>query len=159
MGEGPVHALPGDDTPIRVTGPALADRWPRYGPAVTELGVQEVLAVPLLPTGDLGALCAYNRQPAVTDNTAAAGRIAAALGRALLQVAPYLRDAKGDSALQRFGLSDDQAVVHQAAGMVSVHSQCSVSDALALLRARAFASGQPVEQVALAVVRDGLRLD
>jgi len=42
---------------------------------------------------------------------------------------------------------------------VSVHSQCSVSNALALLRARAFASGQPVEQVALAVVRDGLRLD
>src|SRR6516165_9087518 len=51
MGEGPVHALPGDDTPIRVTGPALADRWPRYGPAVTELGVQAVLAVPPLPTG------------------------------------------------------------------------------------------------------------
>ena len=159
MGEGPVHALPGDDTPIRVTGPALADRWPRYGPAVTELGVQAVLAVPPLPTGSLGALCAYNRQPAVTDNTAAAGRIAAALGRALLQVAPYLRDTNGDPALWHFGLTDDQAVVHQAAGMVSVHSHWSVNDALALLRARAFASGQPVEQVALAVVRDGLRLD
>ncbi|HEX6451822.1 MAG TPA: GAF and ANTAR domain-containing protein [Trebonia sp.] len=158
MGEGPVHALAGMSTPIRVEGPAVRDRWPRYGPAVTELGVQAVLAVPLLPAGGLGALCAYTRQPAITDNTvAAAGRVATSLARAMLRV-PYLRDTKGDSALQRFGLTDDQAVVHQAAGMVSIQCDCSINDAMALLRARAFANGQPVEQLAVAVVHDGLRL-
>ena len=158
LGEGPVHALAGKSTPIRVAGPSLCDRWPRYGPAVTELGVQAVLAVPLPPAGSLGALCAYTPQPAITDNAAAAaGRIAAALARALLQV-PYLR-GNGDSALRRLGLADDQAVVHQAAGMVSAHCHCSTGDALALLRARAFADGEPVEQVALAVVHDGLQLD
>jgi len=160
MGEGPVHALTGTSTPVRVAGPAVCDRWPRYGPAVTELGVRAVLAVPLPPAGSLGALCAYTRQPAITDDAvAAAGRIAAALTRALATVAPYQRYSKGDSALRRFGLTDDQAVVHQAAGMVSAHSHCTIGDALALLRARAFADGQPVEQVALAVVHDGLRLD
>jgi len=159
MGEGPLDALAGTSTPIRVAGPALCDRWSRYGPAVTELGIQAVLAVPLLPAGSLGALCAYSRQPAITDTAAAAaGRIAAALGRALLQV-PYLRHSKGDSALHRFGLADDQAVVHQAAGMVSMHCHCSIGDALAMLRARAFADGQPVGQIADAVVHDGLRLD
>ena len=159
MGEGPVHAVTTKSTLIRVQGPALRDRWPRYGPAVTELGVQAVLAVPLLPTGSLGALCAYTREPAITDNTvAAAGRIAASLARAMLQV-PHLQDSKGDSALQRFGLTDDRAVVHQAAGTVSVQCHCSINDAVALLRARAYASGQPVEQVAVAVVHDGLRLD
>ena len=160
MGEGPVHALAGAGTIIRVAGPALCDYWPRYGPAVTELGVQAVLAAPLPPAGSLGALCAYDWQPAITDHAAAAAaRIADALARALLQVAPCLRDKKGDLALRRFGLSDEQAVVHQAAGMVSVHNHCSINDALALLAARAFADGQPVGQVALAVVRDGLRLD
>src|SRR5262249_34871598 len=128
-------------------------------PAVTELGVQAVLAVPLPPAGSLGALCAYVRQPAITDHAAAAaGRIAAALARALLQV-PCPQDSKGDSALRRFGLTDDQAVVHQAAGMISARCRCSPGDALALLRARAFADGQPVGQVAHAVVHDGLRMD
>ena len=160
LGEGPVHALTGRNTPIRVAGPALYDRWPRYGPAVTELGVQAVLAVPLPPAGGLGALCAYTRQPAITDNSAAAaGRIAAALARALATVPPYQRYSKGDSALLRFGLTDDHAVVHQAAGMVSAHCRCGIDDALALLRARAFADSQPVEQVAHAVVHYGLRLD
>jgi len=160
MGEGPVHALTGTSTPVRVAGPAVCDRWPRYGPAVTELGVRAVLAVPLPPAGSLGALCAYTRQPAITDDAvAAAGRIAAALTRALATVAPYQRYSKGDSALLRFGLTDDQAVVHQAAGMVSAHCHCTIGDALALLRARAFADGQPVGQVAHAVVHDGLRLD
>jgi AmiR/NasT family two-component response regulator len=122
--------------------------------------VRAVLAVPLPPAGSLGALCAYDRQPAVTDHAAAeASRIAATLAYALMTVASYQRYSKGDSALLRFGLVDDQAVVHQAAGMVSAHRQCSIGDALALLRARAFADGQPVGQLAVAVVHDGLRLD
>ena len=160
MGEGPVHALAGKSTPIRVAGPALCGRWPLYGPAVAELGVRAVLAVPLPPVGSLGALCAYTRQPAITDHAAAtARRIAAALAYALVTAAPSQGYSEGDSALQRFGLADDQAVVHEAAGMLSARCHCSIDDALALLRARAFADGQPVEQVALAVVHDGLRLD
>jgi len=43
--------------------------------------------------------------------------------------------------------------------MVSAHCRCGIDDALALLRARAFADSQPVEQVAHAVVHYGLRLD
>ena len=42
----------------------------------------------------------------------------------------------------RFGLTDDQAIVHQAAGMVSAQCRRGIGDALALLRARAFADGQ-----------------
>ena len=160
MGEGPVHALAGKSTPIRVAGPALCGRWPLYGPAVAELGVRAVLAVPLPPVGSLGALCAYTRQPAITDHAAAtARRIAAALAYALVTAAPSQGYSEGDSALQRFGLADDQAVVHEAAGMLSARCHCSIDDALALLRARAFADGQPVEQVAHAVVHDGLQLD
>jgi hypothetical protein len=43
--------------------------------------------------------------------------------------------------------------------MVSAHYHCSIGDALAMLSARAFADGQPVEQVAVAIVHEGLRLD
>lgn len=159
LGEGPVHAVTGNPATIGVEGSALCDRWPRYGPAVAGLGVQAVLAVPLVPGGSLGVLCAYGRQPAITGNAAAAaGRIAAMVARNLLKAAPPPGGSMSDSALRRFGLPDDQAVVHQAAGMVSVHCHCSINDALALLQARAFASGQPVEQVALAVAHGGLRL-
>jgi len=159
LGEGPVHALAGMSAPIRAAGPGLARRWSRYGPALAGLGVQAVLAVPLPPAGQLGALCAYTGQPAIPDQAAAAAaRIAAALGRALAQ-APARPDDKADSALRHLGLPDDQAVIHQAAGMVAVHCRCSTGDALALLTARAFASSQPLGQVAHAVVYHRLRLD
>ena len=44
------------------------------------------------------------------------------------------------------------AVVHQAAGMVSVQCDCSIEDAQDLLAMRAFAEGVPVAEIATLVV-------
>jgi hypothetical protein len=44
------------------------------------------------------------------------------------------------------------AVVHQAAGMVSVHCDCSIEDARTLLAMRAFAEGVPMADIATQVV-------
>jgi hypothetical protein len=52
-----------------------------------------------------------------------------------------------------FGADGSLAVVHQAAGMVSVQCDCGVDDAEDLLAARAFATSTPVEQIAIQVVR------
>jgi hypothetical protein len=49
-------------------------------------------------------------------------------------------------------------VVHQAAGMVSQECGCGPGDALALLRARAFADGRTAGEIAAAVLRGELRL-
>jgi GAF domain/ANTAR domain len=50
-----------------------------------------------------------------------------------------------------------RAAVHQAAGMVSVQAAVPVGDALALLRAHAFAEGRPLGDVAADVVARRLR--
>jgi AmiR/NasT family two-component response regulator len=51
----------------------------------------------------------------------------------------------------------NRAVVHQAAGMISVQASVAVDDALALLRARAFSDNRPINEVAVDVVRGDLR--
>jgi hypothetical protein len=50
---------------------------------------------------------------------------------------------------------DDRAEVHQATGVVSVRAAVSLAQALALLRARAYAEGRPIGALARDVL-DGL---
>src|SRR5262249_43828460 len=77
LGEGPAHLAAACGQTVQVTGTALGDRWPQYGPAVARLGVRAVIAVPLLPSTGLGAVCAYSSQPAISRDAAmAAIRIA-----------------------------------------------------------------------------------
>jgi len=158
LGEGPAHLAAGRGQAVQAAGMALAGRWPQYGPAVARLGVQAVLAVPLQPAG-LGAVCAYVGQPAISEQAAtAAGQIADALPQALAQAAHDPLPGHGVPALPLFGEADFPAVIYQAAGMVSQQCGCGISDALALLRARAFSAGRPAEEIAAAVVRGELRL-
>src|SRR3954447_6657178 len=46
----------------------------------------------------------------------------------------------------------DRMVVHQATGMIAAQLDVAVADALATLRAAAFASGRPLPEVAVDVV-------
>ena len=59
----------------------------------------------------------------------------------------------------RDGWPDDHARVYQAMGMVSAQSGVGLEEALALLRAYAFAHDQALGDVATAVVDRRLRLD
>ncbi|HLI39460.1 MAG TPA: GAF domain-containing protein [Streptosporangiaceae bacterium] len=158
-GEGPATEAARNDTLVSAAGRTLRDRWPQFGPAIADLGILAVIAVPMrLDASRLGVLCAYNREPVIGGHTIeAAGRIAEALTHSLLAggagapedatpLVPVVEEA------------DYQAVVHQAAGMVSVQCECAVGDAEALLRAHAFAEDQPVEEVARRIVRGSLRL-
>ena len=45
-----------------------------------------------------------------------------------------------------------EAIVHQAAGMVSVQVECTIAEAIARLNIRAHASGLAVEEIAQLVV-------
>lgn len=144
LGEGPAKSAMAGREPVLAAGPSLARRWPLFGTAVGELGVRAVVAVPLeSAAGCLGALCGYGVQPSIRHATAViAGRVAEALTYTVL--------LPGDPL---FGELDYQAVVHQAAGVLSVRFACAIDDAEAMLRARAFAEGQSVEALAAGVVR------
>ena len=159
LGEGPAHLALAGGQAVQAAGAALRGRWAQYGPAVARLGVQAVLAVPLQPPAGLGAVCAYDSQPAISEQAAmAAGKIADVLPLTLSQAVAGSRPGDGVPALPLFGEAEFPAVIYQAAGVVSAHCGCGISDALALLRARAFSAGRPAEEVAAGVVRGELRL-
>lgn len=153
LGEGPAAAAAAGGVPLRLGGQALRERWPLYGPAVAELGVHAVTAVPLqVSAACVGTLCAYGAAPVMSDTVAAAaGQVADALTHAVLLGRPGTPDVL-------LGEADYQAGVHQAAGMVSARCGCGIDDAQALLRARAFADGQPLELVARGVLIGDIRL-
>ena len=158
LGEGPAHLAADSGQTVQVAGTTLAGRWPQYGPAVAKLGVQAVIAIPLQPAG-LGAMCAYACQSAISEQAAlAADQIADALLLALTQDTHDPLPGDGVPALPLLGEADFPAVIHQAAGMVSQQCGCGISDALVQLRARAFSSGCPAEEIAAHVVRGDLRL-
>lgn len=114
------------------------------------------LAVPLLPPAGLGAVCAYASQPAISKDAAmAAIRFADALPLTLARDA-WAADGLAD--LPLFGEAGFPAVVHRAAGMVSQQCGCEITDALAMLRARAFSTSRPAEEIAARVLRGELQL-
>jgi hypothetical protein len=154
MAEGPTVEAARSGAPVKAAGTALADRWPRYGAAVTELGVRAVVAAPLgLPGAQIGALCALGRQPDMGDEAApAASRMADAFTRLLLELAGAPLPDDDSLVMSLFDSMSYLAVVHQAAGMVSVHCDCSIEDAQDLLAMRAFADGVPVVDIATQVV-------
>lgn len=154
MAEGPTLEAARCGAPVTAAGTALADRWPRYGAAVTELGVHAVAAAPLrLPGAQIGALCALGREPDMGDKAGlAAGRMADAFTGLLLQLADLPRPDEDPLGRSLFEGAGYLAVVHQAAGMVSVQCDCSIEDAQDLLAMRAYAEGAPVAEIATQVV-------
>jgi hypothetical protein len=154
LGEGPAQLAVARGQTIHAAGTALDERWPYYGPALAGLGVQAVIAVPLQPPACLGAVCGYASQPAISDHTVLTiSGIADALPLILAQARHDLLGADGTAPLPLLDEADFLAVIHQAAGMVSQQCGCGISDALALLRARAFATGLRADEVAASVLR------
>ena len=160
MGEGPSHDVASTMLPLQVDGPALKQRWPRYGPVVAEYGVGSVISLPLRqePGGFLGALSVYDPTPAGAASVQAATiRVADALTHTVLNVPGSIAD-DDVPAVPMFDEADFLATVHQAAGIVSATLACKMSDAVAMLRARSFADGMPVETLARRVIDGDARI-
>ncbi len=154
LGEGPAHEVAAWRVPVRAEGGMLARRWPRFGSAVAEYGVGSVISLPLRqePGGCLGALSVYDPTPAgVASVQAATIRVADALTHTVLNVPGAIAD-DDVPAVPMFDEADFLATVHQAAGIVSATLACKMSDAVAMLRARSFADGMPVETLARRVI-------
>lgn len=151
-----LHEGPGQDAAahrkhVTARGVEIPTRWPQYGPAVTALGIQAVEAAPLHDqTRYFGALTAFDAPP---DPPVAVDDLADAIAQSVL---PNTENSLGMPLLRE---TDVQAVINQAAGMLAAQRRCPVSDALALIRAHAFATDEPTEQVAAHIVDRTLRLD
>jgi transcriptional regulator with GAF, ATPase, and Fis domain len=135
-------------------------RWPAFsGPAI-DAGVRAIFGIPVL-TGStcLGALDLFCDRPRDLDRTQRtdAVQMAALISRVVMGI--QANTAPGTIA-EPFATSiDHRSVVHQASGMVSAQLDIPVADALARVRAHAYAEGRPVNDVARDIVRRQLHLD
>lgn len=149
LGEGPG---PDAYTTGRMVRAAIDERasrrWPAFSAAArTEVGLAAISAIPIQPGIDvLGVLTLYQLPPRPLAKEPV--------------VAQFVADTFGAALLRDGGLTEDmgngpwssQAKVHQAAGMVIAQLGVGPEDAMALLKAHAYADGTSMAVIAKAVV-------
>ena len=151
LGEGPCVDASRSGRPVLQpdlarTGPP---RWPGFSAGALDVGVGAVFAFPLRMGGiRLGVLDLYrDRAGALSgEELAEALSFADAATTVLLHLQSLDHDVGWP--LGVLPLVEDRAEVHQATGMVSVQAGVSLGQALALLQARAFATGGPISALA-----------
>jgi hypothetical protein len=154
LGEGPAHDVTSAGAPVVADEFALPVRWPHFAPLVARLGVRSVAAAPLTTSnGCLGALTVFD--PGAKDRSVAVLR---AVADALVATALLVPEDADPLDVPLVAAADHRPVVHQASGMVAEQLGCTAVDALAVLRARAFAEDEPITAIATEVVRRRLRL-
>ena len=160
LGEGVcVEAVTGG-VPVMVSdlgqpGDPVAERWPAFMEGIAAAGVRAVFALPLqVGAVSVGALDLYRDVPGklTTGQFSAAVTAADAAAVALLQLGSAHALADGTDRRTAY-----QVQVHQATGMVKVQAGVTITEALLLLRAHAFAAGRPLADVAKDVVERRLR--
>jgi hypothetical protein len=124
-------------------------RWPGFTAGALDAGVRAVFALPLRMGGiRLGVLDLYRDRAGAlsTEELAEALSFADAATTVLLHLQSLDPDVGGP--LGDIPVIEDRAEVHQATGMVSVQAGVMLGQALALLQARAFATGRPISALA-----------
>ena len=161
LGEGPCVDACRQDTVV--AEPDLADpvtrRWPVFTPAAVQAGARAVFGFPLrVGTVRLGALNLYRDGPGPLSGDQHADALVMA-GVAARWVLEAQAGAPPDTVAGELEAGADfHFVVHNAAGMVSVQEQVSVTEALIRLRAFAFSHDRLLADVAGDVVARRLRL-
>lgn len=162
LGEGPcvdaVHSgapvlVPDLDVPEDIA----VERWPAFMKGAGVVGVRAVFAFPLrIGAINVGALDLYRHR----SGELSGGQLRAALMAADAAALALLRTDTGSDG----AFADDiearftyQLQVHQATGMVQVQLGVTSEEAFLMLRARAFALGRPLVEVATDVVGRRLR--
>jgi len=160
LGEGPCFDAFETGQPVLVAD--LADReyalrWPAFAAGALAAGARALFAFPLRIGGlNLGVLDLYRGRPgALTEEEHAQAQVFA-------DTATLLLLAEGQAGVgdrNRLTAYDVRAVVHQATGMVAVHTGSTIPEALARLRAYAYGEDRTLAGVADDVVERRLRFD
>jgi hypothetical protein len=140
-------------------------RWPVFAPAALNVGAEAIFALPLqVGAIRLGAVDLYRARPGALSQTELADALAFTDTAVMILLDSTARDqtAAGHRDVaapvwQGTAMADDQAAVHQAAGMISVQLHVPVGVALTRLRAYAFANDRRLGEVARDVVERRLR--
>jgi GAF domain-containing protein len=162
LGEGPCVDAFRTKQPVLV--PELADlertSWAGFREAAQAAGVRAVFGFPLLiESVCFGALNLYHDRAGALSDDQFANALAVAHVASRTVLGWQSVAGPGSLAWQLEHVPMHRAVVHQAAGMVSVQAAVSVPDAVVMLRAFAFAEDRRISDVATEVVGGIIRLD
>jgi len=164
LGDGPCLSASQAGAPVLacdLTAGRDVRRWPVFAQQATAVGVQAVYSMPL---GDddvtVGTLDLYRDTPGeLTEQELRRALLVAAVMTLALTALP--REETGDAGEEPWlgGLATEQDEVYQAIGMIMAQLGMDAEDALARLRAHAFAQDRTAVEVAHDVVAHRERLD
>jgi hypothetical protein len=147
LGEGPcvdssLWGRPVLQPDLATTGPA---RWPGFSAGALEAGIGAVFALPLRVGGiRLGVLDLYRDHPGALTPRELTEALAHADAATAILLHLQARTPANGTGSGLIPVIEDHAAVHQATGIVSVQADVTLTEALVLLRARAFAADRPV---------------
>ncbi|MCC5947822.1 MAG: GAF and ANTAR domain-containing protein [Nitriliruptoraceae bacterium] len=160
LGQGPATTAHQDGVLIEVPDLALDRMWPVLAPAAMALDLRAVVSLPLRRGSiRLGALTVCWADPGARDDEELG--IALSAGRLALDLVLAMQTSQPDGQLDEI-LADGAAFtapIHQASGMIAAQLGVPVGTALTLLRARAFADGSTLADLATEVLGRRLRFD
>jgi GAF domain/ANTAR domain len=161
LGEGPCLDAGRSGAPVLEPdlGAPQLHRWPAFGPAAADAGLQAVFAFPLrVGVIGIGALTLYRDRPGqLSADELAYGLVLADVSTQIILI---LQAGAPPDTLHEL-LAEQPAhwaEVHQATGMISVQLRTPLDQAFLRLRAQAFSSGRPLREVAHEIVHGRLRL-
>jgi ANTAR domain-containing protein len=128
-------------------------RWPLFAPAAVEAGARAMFALPLrLGAIRLGVFGLASDRPGrlSVEDLAEAWVFAEFALRLVLDEQAGIDSHDGYPVVDE--LSDSHPEIHQATGMISVQLGVGIAEAFSRLRARAFAQGRPLSELAADVV-------
>lgn len=155
LGEGPAVSAGTSLAPVLVTDLARGadegdQRWPFFAARADELGVGSLFAFPIRVNDvSVGTLSLHRRTPGPLAS-ADLGRALAAIG----QIGDVFLDVPAPTTVEDVRT----AQVHQAAGMTMIQLGVSIGEAMALLRAAAYAEGISLTNLAADVVHRRRRM-
>jgi hypothetical protein len=159
LGEGPCLQALASGFPVFLPdlSAAGANRWPAFTAAALAAGVHAEFSLPLTTgPGGIGTLDLCRDRPGMLSEEQLADALVTA---DIARDAVLYQRGTGLAELLETGDGADRIVIHQATGMIAAQLDDTTSNALARLRAAAFATGRPIHDIAQDVVDRRTRFD
>ena len=162
LGEGPCLQAYASGVPVLLPDLTAenANRWPAFAAAALSVGVQAEFSLPLsVRPGGIGTLDLCRDRPGMlSEEQLADALVAADIARDAVLYQQYVPGDPDLAELLDMG-GTDRLVIHQATGMIAAQLDETISNALARLRAAAFASGHSIYDIAQDVVERRVRFN
>ncbi len=162
LGEGPCLDAHARGVPVLLPDLSAenANRWPAFAAAALAVGVHAEFSLPLIVgSGGIGTLDLCRDRPGMlSDEHLADALVAADIARDAVLYQQNVPTGPGLAELLA-AAGSDRIVIHQATGMIAAQLDDTIANAVARLRAAAFASGRSMDDIAQDVVERRVRFD